>query len=99
MPINKNRWQSTGSVIISFVWVNIDKKLFILDSVRKKIKRVIKVKYYDVKLSSQISNMGSYLSDKEKSLFSLQSTKQKILNSVILATGVLTWLSKNNHNS
>lgn len=81
------------------MWVNIDKKLFILDSVRKKIKRVIKVKYYDVKLSSQISNIGSYLSDKEKSLFSLQSTKQKILNSVILATGVLTWLSKNNHNS
>lgn len=72
------------------MWVNIDKKLFILDSVRKKIERVIKVKYYDVKLSSQISNMGSYLSDKEKSLFSLQSTKQKILNSVILATGVLT---------
>ena len=81
------------------MWVNIDKKLFLLDSVRKKIKRVIKVKYYDVKLSSQISNMGSYLSDKEKSLFSLQSTKQKILNSVILATGILTWLSKNNHNS
>lgn len=81
------------------MWVNIDKKLFILDSVRKKIKRVIKVKYYDVKLSSQISNMGSYLSDKEKSLFSIQSPKQKILNSVILATGVLTWLSKNNHNS
>lgn len=81
------------------MWVNIDKKLFILDSVRKKIERVIKVKYYDVKLSSQISNMGSYIPDKEKSLFSLQSTKQKILNSVILATGVLTWLSKNNHNS
>lgn len=72
------------------MWINIDKELFILDSVRKQIKRVIKTEYNNVKLSSQISNMGSYIPDKEKSLFSLQSTKQKILNSVILATGVLT---------